>query len=178
MAGSLPFTRSDGVTCFAVPAGAKFTPKTEAIALDESALTGGVLRPALITPPAAMAGAVAEIGNFAVMVNTALPDAPAADAVMVIVPAVLPSVTAALAVPSFNVIAGATVAAPTGLTANVGITPGTPAPVESTIWTISGALSFAPVVPVWLLPPLILIAAGVTIFGVSLRMRSLRESLT
>jgi hypothetical protein len=105
-----------------------------------------VLKPALAIPPTEIVGAVEEI---AVSENVATLESPVADAVMVTVPAVAPSVAIALAVPSFNVMAddGATVAAPAGFTVKLTTTPGSGAPVVSTTFTTSGAATFVPVVP-------------------------------
>src|SRR5580692_3759331 len=53
LVGSCPSTSA---ACAAVPAGAKFVPKMVTIAFGDSAFTGGLLRPALMIPPAAMDG--------------------------------------------------------------------------------------------------------------------------
>src|SRR5579884_2082837 len=147
--GSLPLTRSPELTCLPLPC-AKLMPKTDAMALGESALTAGVLRPALTTPPEEMAGAVAEAGSFAMSVNVAFEGTPAAEAAMVNGPAEAPSVTVTEALPSLSVMAEVEdrVAAPDGLTVKVTTTPGTPAPVASVTCRESGVVSAEPVTPV------------------------------
>jgi hypothetical protein len=136
-----------------------------------------VLKPALATPPAEMAGAV---GDIAATEKVTRLERPVADTDTVTVPAVFLKVTIALAVPSFNVMAGdgLTVAAPAGFTVKLTITPGTAAPLLLATFTTSGAASVAPVLPLWLLPLKILRVAGLTTWGVSLRTRSLIESVT
>src|ERR1700680_600035 len=81
--GIFPFTRSAAPTCFAVPAGAKLDPKTEAMAFGESTFTAGTLSPARTTPRLLMNGAVDEGLGVMVSVNVALALMPADDAVIV-----------------------------------------------------------------------------------------------
>src|SRR5580658_7799861 len=97
--GRLPFTRSSGPATRAVPAAAKLTPKTVAMALSERFVTAGALSPALTTPPGLITGAVGEIAAAEVTLKTTEAK-PIAEAVTVNGPMVVPSVTPMLAVPS------------------------------------------------------------------------------
>jgi hypothetical protein len=123
---------------------------------------------------------VGAVDDTAVRVKAATLESPVADAVTVTVPALAPRVITALAVPSFSVMVGdgLTVAAPTGLTVKLTITPEAGIPVLSTTFTTSGAANAFPADPLWLFPLIILITAGETAVGVSFRMRSLIESVT
>src|SRR6202035_2286908 len=114
----------------------KFVPKIVTIAFGESVLTAGLLRPALVIPPAEMDG---EFDASEVSENVTL-ESPEDKAVIVTAPALFPSVTVAVTVPSIKVIAGegVMVAAPAGLTVKVTGTPATPAPVLSAIFKTSG----------------------------------------
>ncbi len=89
---------------------------------------------------------------------------------IVIAPGLLPSVTIAVTVPSFSVMAGVgwTVAAPAGLTVKVTTMPGTPAPVLSVIFSTRGAGKAVSTVPLWSLPLTMFMLAGFTVWGVSI----------
>jgi hypothetical protein len=100
-----------------VPSAANFDPKMVTMALGAIALTTGELSPALAIPPAEICGAVGDTAGVAVTVNATL-GPPATDAVMVMGPAVAPSVAFAVAVPLLMVMEGEGVrtAAPAGFT--------------------------------------------------------------
>ena len=142
-------------------------PKTVTIAFGDSTFTGGLLRPALVMPPVEMDG---EFDASAVSVNVTFGSA-SDNAVIVIGPGLLPSVTMAVTVPSFRVMAGVglTVAAPSGLTVKVTTTPGTPAPVLSAIFSTKGAVKPVSTVALWPLPLTMLMLTGFTVCGVSIR---------
>src|SRR5580700_10381110 len=148
LVGSLPFTRSCWPTCRAVPAGANFSPKIVAIAFGATVVSAGVLKPPLTIPLAEITGAVGETAGTAVSENDTF-GTPLAETVTVTFPAVVPSITFALTVPSFRVMAGdgLTVAAPGGLTAKFTITPGTAAPPDAATLTTSGSPNAVPTVP-------------------------------
>src|SRR5262249_4073162 len=133
----------------------------------------------LTIPPADNTGAVGETGGFAVRENTRFFN-PGDEAVIVNGPAVLPSVTAALTVPSFNVTAGegVTVAPPSGFTAKATTTPRTAFPPESATLRTIGASSGLPATALCLSPLTILMEAATAGTGVSMRTRSLIGSVT
>ena len=163
----------------AEPSAAKRIPKIVAMPLGDSALMAGLLNPAPTIPPKAITGAVAETGAVAVS-EKETEGRPADVTATEMAPLVEPSVTFVLAVPSVKVIASGTVkVAPLeGFAAKLTITPGTPAPVLSTIFTTRGAVRPVPVMPASPSPLTILIPTGLTGFGVSFRTRSLIASVT
>src|SRR5579885_382810 len=145
--GTLPLTRSPGPTGRSVPAAAKPSPKTVAMAFGASARTAGVLKPALTTPPAVMCGATVLEAGRAVRWNVAT-GRPETVAVTATSPAVEPNVTRVDAVPLAPVTAEAAlnVAVPE-LTANCTVTPPAGTPEASVTATVRASGSCWPTGP-------------------------------
>src|SRR5580693_557098 len=78
LVGTRPFTRSLPVTAREVPAGAKFCPKMERMALGDATCIAGELKPPLTTPPLETAGAVGDATTVKVIVKVGLVKTPAA----------------------------------------------------------------------------------------------------